>query len=230
MTEFTCQVCKKLFESNHNLENNLIIICNPCYLEYLKKDNEAHLLSETMDWLIQRTRLLSKDIKPTKILVTSNPSSNWVQDMFRNYKNNEPEWGKAIIENAIKPIELNHKSGTYAQDIVKHRMIYGDWEYTETDKLFEFTCILLALEDEFDYPDYNKVCQIAKEWYREKNNYIDAKELNKNLNRIKRSGEYKPEHVIKQGKEHEDYKTILGYVRFKMQPPPEPNLRFIIND
>jgi len=125
---------------------------------------------------------------------------------IENYKNND-----------FKKNYLNELDRINYQE--RQRLIYGDWEYSKHDMVFEFACILYTIVvEEIDCLKVNKekIYQIFKRYISEFEESIKITELNKQLNSIKHSHEYKPDYIIEIGKKSDKYQNILGFIKNKI--------------
>ena len=89
-----------------------------------------------------------------KMLLTCNPSKEWVYSKFyKPYKENKLPEHRKFIQSLVT--DNKHVSKHYAEqlnkldDISKQRLLFGNWEYDDSeDKLINYDAILAAFENE----------------------------------------------------------------------------------
>ena len=89
-----------------------------------------------------------------KMLLTCNPSKEWVYSKFyKPYKENKLPVHRKFIQSLVT--DNKHVSKHYAEqlnkldDISKQRLLFGNWEYDDSeDKLINYDAILAAFENE----------------------------------------------------------------------------------
>ncbi len=118
--------------------------------------DECNQISEKAKNIVMsriRHKLDEFNISP-KLLMTCNPSRNWVYNEFykKSLDNRLEGWKKFIpaLHTDNKYITGHYITGLQRQDeLTKSRLLYGNWEYNDDLALFEYDRIL----DMFDYQD-----------------------------------------------------------------------------